>query len=77
MDAKSWLLIFLLIQALLVSQNEAVSGYSYSFKRKPSRDFAYKLKSVSKRVIKLSPPPSPKGVPPFRYGYSPPPPVYI
>lgn len=78
MDAKSCLLTFLLIQALLLSQNEAVSESSSSFETKSSRNFQYKLKSVSKRVTKLPPPPSPRWrVPPQQYENSPPPPDYI
>ncbi|KAK8520166.1 hypothetical protein V6N13_031370 [Hibiscus sabdariffa] len=69
MDAKFCAVMFMLISGLLLSQNEAVPA-SYS-----GRHFAYKLKSVSKRATKLSPPPSPKLRIPPSYINTPPPPV--
>ncbi|KAK5773014.1 hypothetical protein PVK06_049317 [Gossypium arboreum] len=75
MDSKSWLLMILLINGLLLWSNEAVSA-SHPKTIPSGRDFPYKLKSVSKRVTTLSPPPSPKLRTPS-YQNSPPPPIYI
>ncbi|KAK8542965.1 hypothetical protein V6N12_015540 [Hibiscus sabdariffa] len=74
MDAKFCAVMFMLISGLLLSQNEAVPA-SYSETTRPGRHFAYKLKSVSKRAAKLSPPPSPKLRIPPSYTNTPPPPV--
>ncbi|KAB1995989.1 hypothetical protein Goshw_024942 [Gossypium schwendimanii] len=61
MDGKSWLLMMMLMNGLLLWQNEAVSP-TYWKAIPTGRHFPYKLKSVSKRVINLLPPPPPTGI---------------
>ncbi|MBA0783788.1 hypothetical protein Gotri_001443 [Gossypium trilobum] len=76
MDAKSWLLMIMLINGLLLWPNEAVSA-SHRKTIPSGRDFPYKFKSVSKRVATLSPPPSPKLRPHPSFQATPPPPISI